>query len=140
MRLSGSWTTPRNGRGFYLDLRTIKAHTNAGRAAATAVDAAGVEAGYAARCGGNNPVKRFVDVRKALGSLAYRQVGEVDIHRQARHIPVEQIDGGPAFESEHFLLCDEGQQADEKGDLGGVDFTGHRHHRPYSIEQTPPVP
>jgi len=46
-----------------------------------------------------------------------RQIGQVDVHRQARHVAHEQVDRGTAFEGEGFFLRHERNGADEKGDL-----------------------
>lgn len=54
-----------------------------------------------------------VDGRHGFRAGLHRQIGEIDIHRQAGHIPDEEIDNGSAFERETLLVSDQRQDPDE---------------------------
>lgn len=55
-----------------------------------------------------------------------RQEGEVDIDRQARHVPHEQIDGRTPLERETLLLHDKRQDADKEGYLFAIKVSERR--------------
>jgi hypothetical protein len=74
--------------------------------------------------------QRRVDLRQRSGAICNRQIGQVDINREARQVPPEQVDGGAALQGEVRLTGQEGQQPDEKSDLGAV--LGCAHIRPIS--------
>lgn len=59
----------------------------------------------------HDPVQRSAGLGQALCAVFDRQIGQVDIDRQALHVAVEHVDGGSAFEGEDRFVCDEGQQA-----------------------------
>ena len=53
-----------------------------------------------------------------------RQIGEIDIDRQTRHVADKQIDRRAAFEGEACLLRDMRQHPDEQRGLLAVEVSG----------------
>lgn len=49
------------------------------------------------------------DIRQCHFTRVEGQVGQVDVDRQARKVPVKKIDSRPALEGKDLFLCDEGQ-------------------------------
>ncbi len=67
-------------------------------------------------CAGNrlahacsNPAHRMIDCCKRFGARVGRQVGQIDIDGETRHVANEEIDRGAALESEAILLGNKGQ-------------------------------
>ena len=60
------------------------------------------------------------------GPVLDRQVGEVDIDREARHVAHEEVDRGAALECEAGLLGDERNDADQQRGLP-AEFLRCRH-------------
>lgn len=52
-----------------------------------------------------------------------REVGEIDVDRQPRHVADEQIDGRPAFQCEAGFLRDGRENTDQQLDLSSIDLT-----------------
>lgn len=53
------------------------------------------------------------------------QVGQVDVDRQARHVPFEQVDRRPAFERENGLGHDEREEVEKEPDLIAISISRH---------------
>jgi hypothetical protein len=78
----------------------------------------------------SDPQHGGVDRRQRCGPIFDRQIGQIDVHGEARHIAHEQVDRGAAFERESPLLGDERKDANEQGDLLPVGVQeGHEVHR-----------
>jgi hypothetical protein len=64
------------------------------------------------QCFGNQP--------RVLGIVMHRQPSQVDIHRQARQIVLEQVDGGAALQRKARLLRQHRQDLDQQPHAVGV--------------------
>lgn len=76
-----------------------------------------VRSGNAAFDACSNAVHGGVDIRQGFGPWSHRQVGQIDIDRQARHVSDEEVDGGATLEGEALFRRDKGQGAYEKRHL-----------------------
>lgn len=75
------------------------------------------------RCNATHP---FIDFGQAFLSCFDWQVGQVNIDRQPRQIPVKKINGCATLECEYVFLGDLRKHAHEKLHLCMINITGHR--------------
>jgi hypothetical protein len=67
-----------------------------------------------------------VDLGQRSSAGRDRHIGQVDIDRQSRHVPDEEIDGGTALQRKTSLFGNEREDANKQRDLPAVDVTkGH---------------
>ena len=71
---------------------------------------------------GDSPQSR-IDGREGFGTRVNREVAEIDVDRQPRHVADEQIDGRPAFQCEAGFLRDGRENTDQQLDLSSIDLT-----------------
>ena len=60
------------------------------------------------------------DVGQRRVAIGHREIGEVDVDRQSRHVPKKQVDGSAALEREVGRAGDCRQTANQKFDLSSV--------------------
>ena len=73
------------------------------------------------------PPHRRVDIGERGRPVLDRQIGEVDVHREARHVAHKEIDGRAALQGEAGFLATSGIVADQQRGLAAVFF--RRCHR-----------
>jgi len=78
-----------------------------------------------------DPQHGSVDCRERCGPIFDRQIGQVDVHGEARHLAHEHVDRGAAFERESPVLRDRWEDANKQGDLLPICVQeGHELHGP----------
>jgi hypothetical protein len=114
-----------HGRGLHLDLGWPLAEQDARFTATATLDAVGAGAPDVGFDGIRDAAQRSIDIGKAFCAVLDRQIGQIDIDRQARQIAVEKIDGRAALEGEARLLRHEWERGDQQLDLILVHLSRH---------------